>query len=199
VNLANLLLARAGARRRELAVRLALGAERARIVSQMLTESVALALPGGLAGMAIAAAAVRTLNIFKPMVLDRYPAISLDVFALAFTFGLTLFTGMIFGMAPALEAARINIQDTLKSAGQHSAGPGATQLRRLLVVAELSISLVLLIGAGLLARSFLKMTHIELGFAPEHLLSLRVNLVPAMRRRTVRFASTKTPWIACGN
>jgi len=176
VNLANLLLARAGARRREVAVRLALGAERGRIISQMLTESVALALPGGLAGMAMAAVAVRTLNIVKPMVLDRYPSISLDFRALAFTFGLTLLTGLIFGMAPALEAARINIQDTLKAAGQHSGGPGATQLRRVLVVAELSISLVLLIGAGLLARSFLKMTHIELGFLPEHLLSLRVNL-----------------------
>jgi predicted permease len=176
VNLANLLLARASARRREVAVRLALGAERGRIISQMLTESVALALPGGLAGMAMAAVAVRTLNIVKPMVLDRYPAISLDFRALAFTFGLTLLTGLIFGMAPALEAARINIQETLKSAGQHSGSPSATQLRRVLVVAELSISLVLLIGAGLLARSFLKMTQLELGFVPEHLLSLRVNL-----------------------
>jgi putative ABC transport system permease protein len=177
VNLANLLLARASARRREIAVRLALGSNRGRVVWQMLSESIVLALPGGLAGMAIAAVAVRALNIVKPMVLDRYPAISLDVAALAFTFSLTLFTGMIFGMAPAFEAARIDIQDTLKSAGQHSGGPGATLLRRVLVVAELSISLILLIGAGLLARSFLKMTHLELDFAPEHLLSLRVSLV----------------------
>jgi predicted permease len=177
VNLANLLLARASARRREIAVRLALGSNRGRVVGQMLAESIVLALPGGLAGMVIAAAAVRALNIVKPMVLDRYPSISLDVSALAFTFGLTLLTGIVFGMAPALEAARIDIQDTLKSAGQHSGGPGATLLRRVLVVAELSISLVLLIGAGLLARSFLKMSHIELGFVPEHLLTLRVNLV----------------------
>jgi putative ABC transport system permease protein len=177
VNLANLLLARAGARRPEIAVRLALGASRAAIVWQMLTESVVLALPGGLAGVAIAAASVRLLNVAKPMVLVRYPAITLDVTTLTFTFGLTLLTGIIFGMAPAVEAARIDIQDTLKSAAlAHSDGPRTATLRRALVVAELSVSLVLLIGAGLLARSFVKLSQVELGFEPKNVLTMRVNL-----------------------
>src|SRR5262249_25786349 len=96
VNLANLLLARSSAGRREIAIRLALGSNRARIAAQMLAESVVLALPGGVAGIAIAAAAVKLLNVTKPMVLDRYPAITLDVVTLAYTAGLTLLTGIVF-------------------------------------------------------------------------------------------------------
>ncbi len=176
VNLANLLLARAASRRREVAVRMALGSDRGRIIGQMLAESIVLALPGGLAGATVAIVAVRVINIVKPLALDRYPAISLDVTALAFTFALTLLTGLIFGMAPALELARLNIQETLKSSGHASAGPGAARFRRLLVVAELSASLVLLIGAGLLTRSFLKMSAVQLGFQKEHLLTMRMNL-----------------------
>jgi len=177
VNLANLLLARASARQRELAVRLALGADRWRIIRQMLAESVLLALPGGLAGMAIAGLAVWALNAAKPLVLVRYPAISVDVPTLLFTFGLTLGTGLVFGIAPALAAGRIDIQNSLKAAGQtQSLGPRIAGLRRILVVAELSVSLVLLVGAGLLSRSFLKLAGARLGFPADHLLTLRVNL-----------------------
>jgi predicted permease len=178
VNVANLLLARASARHRELAVRLALGSDRGRVIRQLLTESLMLALPGGLMGAGLAALTVGLLNAAKPAVLVRYPPISVDLRTLLFTFGLTLGTGLIFGMAPALSAARIDIQEALKSGGHgQSSGPRAARLRQGLVVVELGVSLVLLIGAGLLARSFLKLAHTDLGFDPARLLTLRVNLV----------------------
>jgi len=176
VNLANLLLARAAARQRELAVRLALGSARGRIVRQMLTESVVLALPGGLGGIVVAFLAVAGLNAWKPLVLINYPAIALDFPTLAATFAVTIVTGVTFGMAPALTAARLSIQDGLR--GEGSSIPAA-RARKLLVMAELAVSLVLLIGAGLLVRSFVTLAQTNLGFPPERLLTLRVNLVPA--------------------
>jgi predicted permease len=175
-NLANLLLARAAARRRELAVRMALGSTRARLTRELLLESLLLALPGGAVGAAVAGLAVWALNTWKPLVLERYPAISIDLRTLAFTFGLTLFTGLVFGTAPALGATALNIQESLKAAGAQSSATGAARLRRLLVVIELSVSLVLLIGAGLLARSFVSLARTPLGFPAENLLTLRVNL-----------------------
>lgn len=178
VNVANLLLARASTRQRELAVRLALGSDRGRIIRQMLTESALLALPGGLAGVAVAYLAVGGLNAWKPLVLERYPAIYMDFPTLAFTLGLTLATGLLFGMAPAVTAARVSIHEALKCGGHvQSGGRPVTRLRQLLVVAELGVSLVLLIGAGLLARSFLKLTNADLGFPAPNLLTMRVNLV----------------------
>lgn len=177
VNLANLLLARAGARQRELAVRLALGSSRGRIARQMLTESLTLALPGGLAGMALAWIAVATLNAAKPLALDRFPAIAVDARTLAFTFGITVLTALAFGMVPALASTRIDIHDALKAAGlTHSSGAGSARVRRLLVTAELALSLMLLIGAGLLAKSFIKLAGTPLGFPPDHLLTMSVNL-----------------------
>ncbi len=177
-NIANLLLARASSRRRELAVRLALGSGRARIIRQMLTESAVLAVPGGLAGIGLAWLAVRALDATKPAILVRYPPISMDWRVLVFTVALTLSTSMIFGVIPALSAARIHIQEALKSASlTYSAGRGAARLRKILVVGELAVSLVLLIGAGLLARSFQHLAHTELGFRSDHLLTFRVNPV----------------------
>jgi putative ABC transport system permease protein len=177
VNLANMLLARAGARTRELAVRMALGAGRTRIVKQVLMESLALALPGGLAGMAAAFAAVRLLNVWQPLVLQDYPPVTLDFMTLGFTLALTVVTGVAFGAAPALAAAGVNIQDSLKSASHTvSAGRRATRFRQVLVVGELAVSLVLMIGAGLLARTFVKLAETDLGFRAENLLTLRVNL-----------------------
>ena len=176
-NLANLLLARAAGRQRDMAVRMALGSGRGGIVKQVLAESVALALPGGVAGAALACLAVETLNAWKPLVLDKYPPVSLDVPTLAFTCALTLLTALLFGMAPALAAAGVSIQEALKSAGPaQSGGRTAKRVRQLLVVAELSLSLVLMIGAALLTRSFLKLSRVELGFRAENLLTLRVNL-----------------------
>jgi len=177
VNLANLLLARAGAHHRELGVRLALGAARGRIVCDMLMESLLLALPGGIAGLAIASFVVTALNRYKPLVLDRYPAISLDLVTVAFSCGATLLTGLLFGMAPALSASGLRIVDALKSAGPTQTGSaGAVQLRRILVIGELAVSLVLLVGACLLARSFLKLANVPLGFPPDRLITMRVKL-----------------------
>jgi predicted permease len=178
VNIANLLLARAGRRQRELAVRLALGSGRSRIIRQMLTESLVLALPGGWAGIGLAWLAVHILDAAKPAILVRYPAISMDWRVLVFTLVLMLATSLLFGCVPALSAAGIHIQEALKSAGlTHSAARGAARLRKILVVAELGVSLVLLIGAGLLARSFVHLAHTELGFTSDHLLTFRINPV----------------------
>jgi putative ABC transport system permease protein len=177
-NIANLLLARATRRRRELAVRLALGSGRGRIICQMLTESLVLAIPGGLAGIGLAWFAVRVLDAAKPAILVPYPAIAMDWRVLTFTLALTLSTSLIFGVLPALSAAGIHIQEALKSASlTHSAGRGASRLRKVLVVGELAVSLVLLIGAGLLARSFLHLAHTDLGFASDHLLTFRIHPV----------------------
>ncbi|HJT89038.1 MAG TPA: ABC transporter permease [Bryobacteraceae bacterium] len=183
VNLANLLLARAGSRRRELAVRMAVGSGRARIIRQMLTESLVLALPGGLAGIALGWLLVRLLDAAKPAILLRYPPISMDFRVLAFTLTLTLAASVVFGMAPALSAVAIPIQEALKSAGPaHTTGRGAAMARKALLAAELGISLVLLIGAGLLARSFVHLAHTDLGFATDHLLTFRVNPVGPFNR-----------------
>lgn len=176
-NLANLLLARASSRRRELAVRLALGSAKSRIIRQVLTESVALALPGGFAGVGLAYLSVLGLNAWQPSVLQNYPAISVDLRTLIFTFGLTLVTGLVFGSAPALAAAGVGIQEALKGAGYTaSAARRTVRLRQALIVGELGLSLLLLIAAGLLGRSFLKLAHTELGFQPANLLTFRVNL-----------------------
>ena len=175
VNLANLLLTRAGNRRRELAVRLALGSHRGRIVRQMLTEGLVLAVPGGVAGIFVAWMAVRALDTIKPAILVRYPAISLDLRVLAFTVVLTLLTTTAFSIMPALSAAEMRVQEALKSVSlTHSASRRAAGLRKALVVVELSLSLVLMIAAGLLARSFIKLAHTELGFRSDHLLTFRV-------------------------
>jgi predicted permease len=188
VNLASLLLARAGRRRRELAIRLALGATRRRIVRQTLAESFLLAMPGGLAGVAISWLAVQLLNTAKPAILLRYPPISMDLPVLAFTLGLTLAASILFGMAPAVSAAGIQIHEALKSASMmHSRGLGAVRLRRILVVAELGVSLVLLIGAGLLARTFLKLATTNLGFRADRLLTFRVQPIGSFGQDNSKF------------
>ncbi len=189
VNLANLLLARASARGREFAVRLALGSARIRLVRQLLTESLVLALPGGLAGIAIGWGAVALLNTTKPLVLARYPLLQVDWRTLAFTLAITVATSLIFGLAPAWTAVRISIHDSLKGASRtQTGGHRSARLRHVLVISELSISLILLIGAGLLARSFVKLASVDLGFAADHLLTMRMDLTssryvkPASRR-----------------
>jgi putative ABC transport system permease protein len=177
-NLANLLLARAASRQRELAVRMALGSGRRRIVRQVLTESIVLAVPGGAAGAAIAYLAVAGLNAWKPLILQNYPRIALDAPTLLFTLGLTVITALVFGTAPALAAAGVDIQEALKCAGcQHSGARRSTRLRRCLVIGELAVCLILLIGAGLLGRSFLNLAGTDLGFPPENILTMRVNLI----------------------
>jgi predicted permease len=186
VNLASLLLARASSRRRELAVRLALGSGRGRVVRQLLTECLVMALPGGAAGIGLAWVAVDLLNAAKPEVLAAYPAIAMDLTVLAFSIALTVATSLVFGLTPAFSAAGIRIQEAMRSGLAQSSGPATARLRKALVVAELALSLVLLIGAGLLARSLFHLSRTELGFDSGQLLTFRINPIgPFDRDHTV--------------
>jgi putative ABC transport system permease protein len=176
-NVANLLLARAAGRQRELAVRMALGASSGRLTRDVLSDSLLMAAPGGIVGAMLAVLSVWALNTWKPLVLDRYPAIAVDLRTLAFTLAVTMLTGLVFGLAPALGVAGVRIQEALKAAAAGQSGSrGTARLRRALVVAELGLSLMLLIGAGLLGRSFVNLARTPLGFPAENLLTVRANL-----------------------
>jgi putative ABC transport system permease protein len=174
-NVANLLLARTAARQREIAIRTALGAGRFRLIQQLLTESVLLAMVGGAAGLLLAWWGIDLLRALAPGDLPRVQETSLDLRVLGFTLAASLITGIIFGLAPAWQLTRAELQSYLKEGGRSAAG-GARRhrLRGLLVVAEVALSLVLLIGAGLLFRSFLKLQAVEPGFDPGEVLTMRV-------------------------
>jgi predicted permease len=180
-NVANLLLSRALARRKEIAVRASLGASGARIVRQLLTESVLLACAGGVLGVILAAAGVRAIHLIQPKNIPRLAAIGVSADVLIFTLIVSVATGVLFGLAPALDLRRLDVNRTLKDAGRGSAAAGAVwgrghNLRRLLVVAELALSVVLLIGAGLLLRSFAELQRVQPGFRPEGVLVQEVTL-----------------------
>jgi len=173
-NVANLLLARSAARQREIAVRAALGAGRGRLVRQLLTESLALAVAGGAAGLLLAAWSSDLLRTLLPANLPRRAAIGIDGRVLAFTLALTLLTGLLFGVAPSLAATRRDLQAALAEASRGSAGPGRQRLWGALVVAEVALAVVLLAGSGLLLRSFFTLTQVDPGFDGRGLLTLRV-------------------------
>ena len=177
-NVANLLLTRATSRQKEIAVRTALGASWKRLVRQLLTESVLLALLGGAAGLAIAQLALQVVRGINPGNIPRLEAIALDGRVLAFTFAISIATGILFGLAPALRAARVDLNASLKAGGRNAQGEGGfgssrRRLRSLLVVAEVAISLMLLIGAGLLIRSFVRLQQVSPGFEPDGVISMR--------------------------
>ena len=178
-NVANLLLARATVRQKEMAVRVALGAGWQRLVRQLLTETTLLGLFGGAAGLLVAALALGAIRAINPGNIPRLDAIGLDGSVLAFTFAVSILTGVLFGLAPALRAARVDLNSTLKAGGRNSlgdAGLGGSRrrLRSLLVVAEVAISIVLLVGAGLLIRSFARLQSVSPGFEPEGVVSMRL-------------------------
>jgi predicted permease len=176
-NVANLLMARATARQREIAVRAALGAGRFRLVRQMLTESMVIALAGGLLGIVLAMAGVRALVSLLPAGFPRAGSIHVNAFVLAFTFFVAVATGFIFGVAPAFEAARADPQQGLREGARGSTEGGAhLRLRNALVVAEVSLASVLLIGAGLMLRSFVNLLRMDPGFRPEHALTASLSL-----------------------
>jgi predicted permease len=189
-NAANLLLARATARQREIAVRTALGAGRSRLVRQMLTESLLIALIGGVCAIAIAVVGVRTLVALLPAGFPRADTIHVNAAVFAFTLLVALATGVLFGLAPALQAARTDVQDTLRAGGRGAGGSrGHLRLRSVLVVGEVSLACLLLIGAGLMLRSFVNLLRADPGFRPEHLLTARVSLPDATYKplETLRF------------
>ncbi|MGH7580144.1 MAG: ADOP family duplicated permease, partial [Gemmatimonadales bacterium] len=178
-NVASLFLARAEARQREIAVRAALGARTGRIVRQLLTESATLAVAGGLLGLLLAMWGVRALVAVAPPTLPRLDTIGMDGWVLAFTAAVTLTTGVLFGLAPALQSARADLFGALTEGGRGgSAGLGRQRFRRGLVVSQIALALVLVAAAGLLIQSFARMRGVDPGFVPEGLLTARVELSP---------------------
>ena len=175
-NVANLVLARAAARRQEMALRLALGAGRFRLVRQLLAEGVLLAAAGGLAGLLLAAWAVRGLLRFVPDNLPRLDGVGLDGRVLAFTALVSLGTGLAFSLVPALQAASAGMNEALRDGGRAGKGGRQRRLRGALVAAEVALALVLLAGAGLTLKSFWRLRAVEPGFRPEGVLTLRMLL-----------------------
>jgi putative ABC transport system permease protein len=176
VNVANLLLAQASAREKELAIRAAMGAGRARIVRQFLTESMVLAAVGGALGLFLAYWGVYALRLLVPENFPRMDEVGVDPLVLCFTLGISLLTGLVFGLAPAWHVGRANLQNTLKETGQStSAARGTRRLRAILVVSEIALAVLLLVGAGLLIRSFQHLLEVSPGFEPQHLLSMRLS------------------------
>jgi putative ABC transport system permease protein len=177
-NVANLLLSRAAAREREIAVRTALGASRTRVVRQLLTESLLLAALGCLVGLVLAWWGIQALVAISPRDLVNLQGVGLNLPVLAVTVAVSLATGILFGLAPALEATRLNLNDTLKEGGRGAGGQGArsSRLRGALVVAEVALALVLLVSAGLLVKSFARLRGIDTGFNTENVLTMVANL-----------------------
>jgi putative ABC transport system permease protein len=176
-NVANLLLARAAIREKEIAIRLAIGARRSRIIRQLLTESAVLGLVGGAAGLLLAVWGLRVLVALSPGDIPRFDQAGIDGRVLVFTLAVSLLTGLIFGLVPSLQASKPDLNSTLKEGGRGTTGgAGALRVRNLLVVSEIALSLVLLVGAGLLIRSFIRLQQFDLGFNPDNLATMRIQL-----------------------
>ena len=178
-NVSNLTLARVAGRRRELALRTALGASRWRVVRQQLAESVLLSLAGGASGLLLAVWGVDVLAALGADDIPRSSEIGVDGPVLAFTAALSVLTGLAFGLLPALRASRPNLNEVLKDAGRGTSGPGRGRVRSALVVAEIALSLTLLVGAGLLVKSFVGLRSVNPGFDSANILTLRINLARA--------------------
>ena len=179
-NVANLLLARAATRQKEMAIRAALGASRLRIIRQLLTESLLIGLLGGGLGLLLSFGILNLLLAAAPQEIPRLNAIGIDRWVLGFTLLLSAVTGITFGLAPALQSSKLDLNSTLKEGGaQMIGGMARHRLRGLLVVAEVSMALMLLIGAGLLLKSFTRLRETRLGFNPDHVLSASLTLPDA--------------------
>jgi putative ABC transport system permease protein len=182
VNVANLLLARATVRQKEIAIRAALGANRTRIFRQLLTESLVLGSVGGAAGLVLAVWGLDLLLAAIPIDIPFWMKFDLDARVVSFTIGCSLLTGAVFGTASALGASKPDLNETLKEAGRGSAGSARSRLRNLLVVAEIALSLVLFIGAGLMMRSFISLQNVEAGIKPDGVLTMYIGLPGAKYR-----------------
>ena len=179
-NLASLLLTRSIARQKEIAIRAALGAQARRLIRQMLTESVMLAMVGGAAGVLVASFGVAALVAALPDAqLNALPflrTLRIDPGILAFAFGLSLLTGVVFGLAPALQASRVDLLSALKEGGRSSTSAARQRLRGALVVTEIALAVVLLVGAGLMMKSLLRLLRVDVGFNPQNVLTMTVAL-----------------------
>jgi putative ABC transport system permease protein len=185
VNVANLMLERATARQKEIALRAALGASRWRIMRQLLAESLVLAFFGGVIGFILSIWALRLLLTAIPVDLPFWMNFGIDLRVLGFTAGITLLTGLLFGAAPALQTSRVDLNDTLKEGGRGSAGVRA-RARSLLVVAEIALSLVVLVGAGLMIQSFLRLKRVNIGLNAHNVLTAGVSLPRAKYKQDQR-------------
>ena len=189
-NVANLLLARAAGRAKEIAIRTALGASRLRVVRQLLTESVLLSLMGGLLGLLIAVWGVDLLIAASPADIPRLREMGLDARVLSFTLFVSIVTGLIFGLAPALQASKLDVNESLKDGGRGSTGGlHRNRVRSVLVVSEVALSLVLLISAGLLLKSFMRLQKVDPGFNPENVLTASISLAPAKYKEETQQAA----------
>jgi putative ABC transport system permease protein len=178
VNVANLLLARAITREKEIALRLALGASRGRMIRQLLTESMLLAFLGGALGLLVGYIGVRAFLVFAPAGIPRLAEVGINGSVLVFTCLISLLGGILFGLAPALHSVRASLNDSLKEGTGTTAGRSGYRIRKILVVSEFALALVLMIGAGLLIRSFLRLRDVNPGFQPDHLVAARISLPP---------------------
>jgi putative ABC transport system permease protein len=175
-NVANLMLARATARRKEFAIRVSLGANRFQVLRQLLTESVLLGLLGGAAGLLLAFWLVDLFVAISPNILPGTGQVKLDATVLAFTFALSVLTGLIFGLAPALSSFKLNLVDELKDGVTGSQSGRRLRLRELLIIAQVGLAVMLLVGAGLLSRTFLRLIKMQPGFNPDNLLVTQIFL-----------------------
>ena len=177
VNVANLLLARAAGREKELAIRASLGANRGRLIRQLMLESLPLGLLGGGAGLLLAVWGIEALVSMLPASVPRYNAITIDARVLVFTLGVSLLTTLIFGLLPAFQIARVDVQNALNESGRSgTASRRQGRLRDILVAVEMALALVLLIGAGLMIQSFIKLRHVDTGFSARNVLTMRIPL-----------------------
>jgi len=177
-NIANLLLARTAARHHEMAVRTALGASQGRLVRQLLIESVTLACIGGLAGLLATWWSVRAMSHWLPPNMLPFPTIEVDSHVLSFALGITVLTGLIFGIVPALRTAKVKVDEVLKTGGRAGSGGIRTRMRNTLVAIELALATVLLIGAGLFIQTLVNLQSVKLGFEPHGLITFQVSLPP---------------------
>jgi predicted permease len=204
-NVANLLLCRSAARRKEMAVRAAIGAGRTRIIRQLLTESVLLSVVGGGAGLLLGAWGVRMILALCPPNIARLDETTLDGRVLVFTVLVALVTGILFGLAPAWQASRINLSEALNAGGRSGSAGGRHRTHGLLVMAEVALAVLLLTGAGLMVQSFLRLQAVDPGFRPQHVAAFDVSLhggntksEPANGSSTVRRASGWASFPASG-
>jgi putative ABC transport system permease protein len=189
-NVANLLLARAAARQREIGIRLALGASRWRVTRQLVAESVMLAILGGMLGVLVAYWILGVLAPLGSGHIPRVEQVRIDGRALAFTLVVSSLTGLLFGFGPAWQLSKPDLNEPLKEGGR-GAGPGGNALRSLLVVSEIALSLILLIGTGLMTRSFVELSRIDRGFRPDHLVTAQLDFSVSGFTTWVRPTSTR--------